>query len=110
MKKSALLPLAFALGLGGCASLDTLAPPVSPALLRASRGASSGTLENGRLILTTRCAACHRVYPVADYPSAKWKTILAEMAPRAKLDLAQHAAVLAYLNAAHDLPPTPPAH
>ena len=109
MKKSALLPLAFVVVLGGCASLDTLAPPVSPALLRASRGASSGTLENGRLILTTRCASCHRVYPVADYPSAEWKTILDDMSPRAKLNAAQNAAVLAYLNAALDLPPTPPA-
>lgn len=95
--------------LGGCASLDALAPPVSPAMLRAGHGVGSGTLENGRLLLTTRCASCHRVYPVAAYPSAKWKTILAEMAPRAKLDTAQHAAVLAYLDAALAVPPTPPA-
>ena len=74
-------------------------------MLHASQGATSGTLENGRLILTTRCATCHRVYPVAAYPAAEWATILDAMAPRAKLDAAQHAAVLAYLRAARALPP-----
>lgn len=93
--------------LAGCASLDTVAPPVSAALLGASRGATAGTLETGRRILTTRCAACHKVYPVAAYTPGEWHDIVEDMAHRTKLDAAQKAAVVAYLTAAHDLPPPP---
>lgn len=76
-------------------------------MLGASRGATAGTLEAGRRILTTRCAACHRVYPVAAYPPGEWHGIVEDMAHRTKLDAAQKAAVLAYITAAHALPPVP---
>lgn len=104
----------FAAGIAGCASLETVAPPVSPAMLSASRGATVETLETGRRILTTRCAACHKVYAVADYTPAEWHGIVVDMAHRTKLTEQQETAVMAYLQAAHNLPPapaaTPPTH
>lgn len=80
-------------------------------MLRASRGATTPTLEAGRTTLTTRCASCHQVYPVAKYSPAEWAGIVEKMAARAKLDAAQQAALLAYLTAAHATPPptSPPA-
>lgn len=93
--------------LAGCASLGTVAPPVSAAMIGASHGATAETLEAGRRILATRCAACHQVYPIANYSPSDWRRIVQKMAHRAKLDDQQKAAVVAYLTAAHDLPPTP---
>ena len=76
-------------------------------MLRVSRGATPQTLEAGRTTLTTRCASCHRVYPVAAYSPAGWAGIVEKMAERSKLDAAQTAALVAYLTAAHATPPSP---
>ena len=77
-------------------------------MLRVSRGATAQTLEAGRITLTTRCASCHQVYPVAAYSPARWAEIVEEMAERTKLDASQQAALLAYLTAAHATPPSAP--
>ena len=97
---------ALAVFASGC--VGTVPPPVSPAMLRVSRGATAQTLEAGRTTLTTRCASCHQVYPVAAYSAARWAEIVEEMAERTKLDASQQAALLAYLTAAHATPPSAP--
>lgn len=74
-----------------------------------SRGATPATLETGRRILTTRCAACHKVYPVAAHSASGWQGIVEDMARRTKLNLEEKAAVTAYLAAACTLPPPAPA-
>lgn len=100
---AALLALAF----GGCASLDGVAPPVTPALLQAGRGADAATLEQGRRIFTTTCAACHSVDPPRKYGGAEWRQIVADMRERSKLTAGREAALLAYLDAARSLPVGP---
>lgn len=96
-----------ALAFGGCASLDGVAPPVTPALLQAGRGAAPATLEEGRRIFTTACAACHRLDPPRKYSGAEWRQIVADMAERSKLTAGREAALLAYLDAARSLPAGP---
>lgn len=87
------------LSLGGCAT-GNVAPPVTPAIVAASHGASPTTLENGRQIFTGRCTACHPAAPMDKHTSAQWRTIVADMSQRARLDEAQRTALLAYIEAA----------
>ena len=94
------------IALAGCASLENAAPPVTPALL-ATGGGSLQTLEEGRRIFTGACVACHSAEPVGKHSSAEWRSIVAEMAPRAKLTPARQSALLAYILAAKATPPAP---
>ncbi len=86
-----------ALVLGGCVAIETLAPPVTPAL---AGGASATTLEAGRSLYVGRCAKCHSVDPVGKYSAPRWREIIADMAERSKLSAPEHEAVLAYVLAA----------
>lgn len=92
--------LAGALLPGGCAALVNVAPPVTPAMVAVSGGADAATLDRGRRIFTTQCAACHRADPVTKFSFPEWRRIVAEMKERTKLDAAQESALLAYLQAA----------
>ena len=94
-----------ALVLGGCASLESVAPPVTPALVAASRGASAATLGEGRRIFTGACTACHSADPVGRFSTGEWHRIVGEMADRSKLDAARQSALLAYIAAAKATPP-----
>lgn len=96
-----------ALALSGCASLETIAPPVTPALVGASRGAAAGTLEEGRRIFTGACTACHAADPVTKYSASEWRGIVADMSARTKLSSSREAALLAYLTAVRATPPAP---
>ncbi len=96
-----------ALALGGCASLEMIAPPVTPALVGASRGAAAGTLEEGRRIFTGACTACHAADPVTKRTAGEWRGIVSEMSARTKLTPPREAALLAYLTAARATPPAP---
>lgn len=96
-----------AIAAGGCASLETIAPPVTPALVRASRGVPAGILEEGRRIFTGACTACHAADPVAKHSASEWRTIVADMAVRTKLSPSREAALLAYLTAVCATPPAP---
>ena len=100
MRLRALIPLAIAFGLGGCASMDTIAPPVTPAMVSTSRVASAETLNEGRRIFTGACASCHAPDPLSKYSLSEWHDAVNDMAPRAKLNPARRAALLAYINAA----------
>lgn len=96
-----------ALALAGCASF--VPPPVTPAMVSASRGASAATLESGRALFAGRCTSCHSADPVEKYPLSRWREIVADMAHRSKIDDAQKAAIIAYIAAAQALPPDPAA-
>ena len=87
-----------ALLLAGCASLETLAPPVTPVLVSRTH-ADASTLAAGRGIYLTKCASCHAPESVAEH-AGKWPRIIREMAPRSKLAPDQERAVLAYVLAA----------
>ena len=100
MRQRALIPLAIAFELGGCASMDTVAPPVTPAMVSTARGASAEKLSEGRRIFTGACTACHAPDPMSKYSLSEWHDAVNDMAPRAKLSPARRAALLAYINAA----------
>ena len=96
-----------ALALAGCASF--VPPPVTPAMVSASRGASAATLESGRALFAGRCTSCHSADPVEKYSPPRWREILADMAHRSKIDTAQQSAILTYIAAAQAMPPDPSA-
>ncbi|MEQ1860255.1 MAG: hypothetical protein ABMA13_09985 [Chthoniobacteraceae bacterium] len=88
-----------AVALGGCVAIETLAPPVTPAM--ASRaGSSAAELEGGRRLYVGRCASCHAIDPVAKYTAARWQEIVADMADEAELTPAEKSELLAYVLAA----------
>ena len=100
--RAALVVMAGALG--GCASLQSVAPPVTPAVVSASGGASVATLEEGRRIFAGACTSCHAADPVSRYTLAEWRDIVADMAPRTKLDDHRRGALLAYITAVKAAP------
>ena len=95
------------LTLNGCVQTQTVAPPVTSAMIGASHGATAATLEEGRRIFTGACTACHSASPVEKHAPEEWRSIVAQMAPRAKLDAARQSALLAYLAAARATPRAP---
>ena len=99
--KTTSIPAALgALALGGCAALEPVAPPVTPAMVAASRGASAETLDAGRRIFSGKCTACHTADPIGKYTAPEWRGIVSDMAHRSKLDPTQQSALLAYIEAA----------
>lgn len=87
-----------ALTAGGCVSLEESAPTTAT-LAAQGHSAHGAALEEGRNIYITRCAKCHRVYPVRQYSSAEWSDILPEMVAKSKLPPADEAAVRGYVSA-----------
>src|SRR3954471_3154740 len=96
-----------ALFLAGCAISGgggaAVAPPVTPALVAASHGVPTGTLEQGRGVFLGACTSCHAPDPISKYSAARWEEIVGEMAPKAKLNPDRRAALLAYLRGAKAL-------
>lgn len=99
---------AAAAWLGGCVSPGTIAPPVTPAMVSAAGGVSAATLEEGRRIFAGPCTSCHAADPVSRYSVPEWRAVVDDMAPRAKLDPARRAALLAYIVAASGAAPPAP--
>jgi cytochrome c5 len=92
-------PLICAAGLfGGCGSLESTAPSVTPAVASAAR-TSAAVLEEGRTIYTTDCTDCHNAVAVSAHARAEWPGIIRKMAPESKLTPSQERAVLAYVMA-----------
>ena|ERR1700738_933238 len=100
--------LALALGatlLSGCQSNLSLAPPVSPAFVRAGarEHADERTLAQGRALFLNRCIQCHALPEVARFDALRLTAIVAKMSGRANLNPKQHEAVLKYLLTARSL-------
>lgn len=95
---------ATALVISGCASLQSVAPPVTAAVVGASGGASVATLEEGRRIFAGACTSCHAADPVSKYSATEWHAIVDDMAERTKLDGNRRAALLAYITAVKAAP------
>lgn len=100
-------PLPFALSLlavvlCGCATLQTGAPPVTPAMTRIATtgGGSADTLNEGRRLLAMRCTSCHGLEPVGKYSVSEWRSNVAKMSGRAGLSEAEKQEITAYLVAA----------
>jgi len=96
---------AFGALLGGCVSVEQIAPPVSPRMA-AIGGTSAATLESGRRLYTGRCATCHSIDPVAKHSPDRWRAIIDDMADEAELSASEKSAVLAYVLAARSVATT----
>lgn len=82
-------------------------PAVTPQLVKIARAPQS-RLERGYTVHQAKCAKCHSFENPADYGIDELKhEIMPKMARKAKLDMADQEAVLAYLLAARQIPPAP---
>jgi mono/diheme cytochrome c family protein len=96
---------AFGVVVGGCVSMEQIAPPVS-AQMAAVGGTSTTALDSGRRLYTGRCATCHSIDPVTKHSPDRWRAILDDMASEAKLSTSEKSAVLAYILAARSVATT----
>lgn len=83
----------------GCVAIETLAPPVTPAMASTARS-STADLENGRRLYVGRCASCHAIDPVAKYTAVRWRELVDDMSDEAELTASEEANLLAYILAA----------
>jgi len=90
--------LASALGLGACAT-QMPAPSQADATRIAMEwpGTTVETLARGRTAYLDHCTACHAAYTPDAHPAAVWRKIVAEMAPRSRLDHRTSEDVVRYL-------------
>jgi hypothetical protein len=93
------VPLLAVLVLGGCAALETTAPPVTSAMAGGA-GVSTSDLVAGRQLLATRCTSCHSLEPIAKYTPEEWRENVRSMADRSGLNAGEERAITAYLVAA----------
>jgi hypothetical protein len=63
----------------------------------ARQNADVATLDLGRKIYTTSCTECHVARRIADHSVEQWRHFIAIMAPRARLQPADRAALEAYV-------------
>jgi cytochrome c5 len=93
-----------AAALAGCASVESVAPRITPAMTRSaeSRGGSAESLETGRRLLAARCTSCHALEPIADYSVAEWQANVRRMTRRAKLSEDEVREITTYLVAARE--------
>jgi mono/diheme cytochrome c family protein len=56
-------------------------------------------LAAGQVVYNNRCGRCHGLPETGKYTVKRWETIMASMAPRARLDKQQTVDVTAYVNA-----------
>jgi len=101
-------PIVLVLGaalFAGCQSNVALAPPVSPAFIRAGTriDADQRTLAQGRALFLNRCIQCHALPEVARFDASRLTAIVSKMSGRANLSPEQHEAVLKYLLTARSL-------
>lgn len=96
-QKKLALSLAFAMaGLGGCVSLETLAPQVPGPFANSTE---QSKIALGRQLYVTTCTKCHAVEPVKKYSLAEWGRILPEMAEEANTSPEQTESLRCYLQA-----------
>lgn len=101
-----MLLLAAGFALAGCASVDNVAPPVTPALLAHASGASANILQEGREIFFGVCTTCHAPDPIGSLTLADWRSAVADMADRSRLSPSRKAALLSYITAAKAAAPS----
>ena len=94
-----------ALFLNACGSTASLAPPVTPALVKAAsrEKADAPTLTAGRSIFVSRCIQCHALQDVSRFDGPRLTAIVGMMSRRANLNPAQHDALLKYLQTVRSL-------
>jgi mono/diheme cytochrome c family protein len=91
--------------LNSCQISLNCAFPTAQAVASAGRGSDISTLERGRKIYTTSCTECHVARPIAQRTVEQWIHMVGIMAPRARLNPADRAALQTYLIAAREYLP-----
>ena len=77
------------------------APPVTKEFVAAAKSsATESALVEGHRLYTTRCSQCHDLEMLDSRSVGGWKDEVAGMAGRAKIDPAQQASIVQYINAA----------
>jgi mono/diheme cytochrome c family protein len=89
----------FILALASCETTPNSAFPTARAL-SVRQDADLATLERGRKIYTTSCTECHVARPIAQHSVTEWKHFIEIMAPRARLQSSERAALESYVIAA----------
>lgn len=93
--------LVFATLACGATACTGAVPSVSPADMQWATqtwpDASEAQLEQGRTLYVNHCGGCHALVPPQKHSGDRWKTELAQMAPRAKLREPDRELVLRYL-------------
>lgn len=95
------LTLGFvALSVLACAAVVLREPTEQDVQFLASRGetASLPDLQEGKLLLSSKCARCHGTPDSADGAEKDWPEVLTRMAKRSKLDSAQTWRIQAYMS------------
>lgn len=83
---------------------ERTAPPVTAEFVAAAKPAAPvERLEQGRQLYTTRCTQCHDLEMLDSRTVGNWKSEVAGMARRAKVDEAQQNVIMEYLTAAHSV-------
>ncbi len=91
--------------IGGCQSLEEMAPPVDESMAEParSRGADLAALNEGRQIYLTRCSRCHNIEPIDRYSEQKWRRVIPEMSHEARLKVEEQDHLTAYLLTAREM-------
>ena len=102
MHKAKLTLAGLLLFVGGCASFQSGAPAITPAMVKVaqSSGDSFEKLEKGRRLLAMRCTTCHALEPIGNYTALEWIDIVEDMADRSGLKNEEQKEIQAYLAAA----------
>ena len=93
------------LALASCETSPNPSFPTAQALsarIGSGEKADLATLGLGRKIYTTSCTECHVARPIAQHSVAQWRHYIDIMAPRAKLQPDERAAVEAYVIAVRE--------
>lgn len=86
------------------AACGTAVPRVSPALVDVAStrwpGMDAQRLEAARSLYVAKCGTCHGLYPPSSCTEAHWPAVMAEMAPKSKLNADQSEEILRFVLAA----------
>jgi len=98
MKK--LLMIVSGLLLFSCATKNKTVTETPPKIaeIASVKDFDAAVVAKGKVIYTTNCAKCHKLYDAKDFKLADWKPILDDMAHKAKLTDEQKGQVWEYLS------------
>lgn len=89
--------LSFLLLLPACMPPLPLVSDADRAWARLAFPETTDDLAESRGLYVAKCSACHMLVLPRNVPQADWPKLIDKMAPKAKIDDAQHARILRYV-------------
>jgi mono/diheme cytochrome c family protein len=88
---------------GNSCKKDSSTTPVAdnlyvPVASDATASATLADLQSGRTFYAGKCGSCHGIYSPDSFSAARWKGIVADMAPKAGLSSADATLVYKYVS------------